>query len=194
MEDNFGFGTDAITAHTKNTTRRRVKAPLPGLLPWPDPFPAFKGLFMFTNDNDFTGHGQEVHEVEYYDFTWHPDSDQFPNIARMMNKGTIVTVCEDADKKHSVNLNKSYVWETYFIVDTARKAFRRIGANECPEQYTVKMSFGIYREPLAEPAGVWQWHEMNGINPEAEAALNAMADSITPGMPPRGNRNNMDCK
>lgn len=111
-------------------------------------------------DHDLQGHGLLVRTQDYTNFEWHPNSESYPDIARINYNMTIDSVPKDADDAVKAWEGKHAVVIRYMRIDRERKVMQAIGFDVVEAESTIatKDYFWSNEQPLAQPHGEWQWH------------------------------------
>lgn len=143
-------------------------------LPWPNPFPDWKGVSVLKLDSFKWGHGLDVRMQEYTDFEWHPDAGKYPDLMRMKLGITFVSVPDDAPESDKLEIGNKTVIHRYYKVDRERKSFQLVGTTLIPDETTTTNPdmFEINGQRLSDPHGEWQWHTVT-VSTNLQHALNA---------------------
>lgn len=83
------------------------------VLPWPDPFPDFRGVIVLRDER---GEGTTVELVDQFGMEFHPDTNTYPNVARCFYTQTVDSVSEDASAEKKARLKKQHTIRLYFKV------------------------------------------------------------------------------
>jgi hypothetical protein len=136
------------------------------ILPWPASFPEMVGLSVIKHDAaleedpEYWGTGLDVRSQEITDFTWHPDPEQYPNLARFKIKINFLEMPADADEAARSDVGLQATSRFYVAVDRDSKTMSAIGFEGVEAESTTdpKDPFGYNLDPMADPAGEWHFH------------------------------------
>lgn len=85
-----------------------------GVLPWPDPFPDFRGVIV---QQDVRHPGTTVVLVDQFGMEFHPDTKTYPNVARCFYTETVDSVPDTASEEYKEGrLKKQHTIRLYFKV------------------------------------------------------------------------------